>query len=82
MKITVFSMSNRLSVKFEVGQLEQTYKFQRRNGLESLADVQTLVDTVFLKEVETQFVRMQKSRFSAINRNLPQQQSEEFDEII
>lgn len=82
LKITVFTMDTRLSVKFEIDQLEQTYKFPKQAGLERLSDMQALVDDTFLKSVERRFQRMQKDLLSAMQRHLPPSDAAEFDEII
>jgi len=50
-KITVFKMDNRLSVKFERGLNEQTYKFRTNNELQNFEDMQRLVDADFVASV-------------------------------
>lgn len=82
MKITVFKMENKLSVKFESGLFEQTYKFRDGEAVESLLDVQNLVDATFLKEVEQELTRMQQIKNQAIKRNSSSKNSDEFEEII
>lgn len=82
MKITVFKMENKLSVKFESGLYEQTYKFRDGEAVESLPDIQKLVDTTFLKEVEQELDRMQQIKNQAIKRNASSKSSEEFEDII
>ncbi|MBX2875907.1 MAG: hypothetical protein KTR30_27550 [Saprospiraceae bacterium] len=82
LKVTVFKMDNKLSVKFETGMLEQTYKFRTQAGLEGLADLEKLVDTEFASKVEAQFAQMQKYSFDAYERLMPDEEEDEFDTII
>ncbi|MEK7256255.1 MAG: hypothetical protein AAB316_15995 [Bacteroidota bacterium] len=51
LKITVFKMDNRLSIKFEAGMYEQTYKFRESTDLQDFAGAQRLVDEPFLRFV-------------------------------
>lgn len=82
LKVTVFKMDNKLSVKFETGMLEQTYKFRTQAGLEGLADIERLIDTDFTAKVEQLFVQMQKNSIEAYERLLPDEEEDEFDTII
>ena len=82
LKITVFKMDTRLSVKFETGMLEQTYKFRTQQGLEGLADIEKLVDDVFTSKVEEHFASMQKVSMAAYERLIPDEEEDEFETII
>jgi len=83
LKITVFKMDNRLSVKFESGLYEQIYKFRQGEGMETLADIQALVDDTFCQEVQQGIQTMHNVRTRAISRKLPQPDvADEFEEII
>lgn len=82
LKITVFKMDTRLSVKFETGMLEQTYKFRLQQGLEGLADIQKLVDDTFTAQVEDHFHTMQKVGMAAYERHIPDEEENEFETII
>ncbi len=62
LKITVFRMDNRLSVKFETGFFEQTYKFREQEGLQDFQDVARLVGESLLSRVILQFRDMQEIR--------------------
>ncbi len=81
LKITVFKMDNRLSIKFEAGMYEQTYKFRESTDLQDFAGAQRLVDEPFLRFVLEEFERMHRAKNEAVNRFLPQAQAE-FEEII
>lgn len=82
MKITVFKMENKLSVKFESGLFEQTYKFRDGEAVESLLDVQRIVDAAFLKDVEQVLNKMQQIKDQARARMHLNENLDEFEEII
>lgn len=82
LKITVFKMDNRLSVKFETGLYEQTYKYRTGDGMESLEDVKKQVDQAFIEQIEKMFVDMHQAKNQALKRNQDQGQEDEFDVII
>lgn len=82
MKITIFKMDTRLSVKFEKSVLEQTYKFIQQNGLEGVKGIRQLVDTEFIKKVEEQFRKMERLHEAALEKHFPPASADEFDEII
>jgi hypothetical protein len=83
LKITVFKMDQRLSVKFENPWYEQTYKFGDDERVGSLEAVQQLVDAAFVEHVLEQFRYMHRTRLEALGRAFPAAQPEnEFEEII
>ncbi len=82
LKITVFKMDNRLSVKFETGLYEQTYKYRTGDQMETLEDIKRQVDPPFLQKVEDLFMQMHQSKNQALKRQDDQSQNEEFEEII
>ena len=81
LKITVFKMDNKLSVKFETGLYEQTFKFRESNELHDFETMQQLVDECFVSEVMENFARLHRSKNEALGRFLPKAGSE-FEEII
>lgn len=81
LKITVFQMDNKLSVKFENTFYEQTYKFRQSEVLNTIADVKKLVDATFIQTVLEQFPKMHQTKQAALNRFLPEIE-DEFEEII
>jgi hypothetical protein len=81
LKITIFSNDNRLSVKFESGLFEQTYKFRDGEGIERPADVQRLIEGPFTESVLEQLHRMSAIRSAGLQR-LQQDQPDEFDVIV
>ena len=82
LKITVFQMNNRLSVKFEAGLYEQTYKFRQGEGVDTLDDVRRIVDAEFAQAVEEELQLMHRRKISTLSRHLAPDGEEEFEEII
>lgn len=82
LKITIFKMDTRLSVKFERGFLEQTYKFRQANGLEGAKEIRQLVDSQFLGAVEGYFSQMERLQETAVANHFPPDPVDEFDDII
>lgn len=81
MKITVFKMDNRITVKFEIGLYEQAYKFRIAEGIETIQDIKKLVDADFQKKVLDQFEPMHEHKNKAIKRHL-EGGKQAFDNII
>ncbi|GJM32774.1 MAG: hypothetical protein DHS20C18_17750 [Saprospiraceae bacterium] len=82
MKITVFKMDTRLSVKFETGNYEQTYKFRMGDLIQSFRDIEKLVDSSFMGGVLKEFERMSRISGMALERHLPRKGEEEFPDIV
>lgn len=82
LKITLFKMDNKLSVKFESGFYEQTYKFRIADGLETAEDLKKLVDESFLLAVDEQFIQLNYIKLGALTRHLPPTEEDEFETII
>ncbi len=81
LKITIFEMENRFSVKFENPLFEQTYKFRKGEHLHQVSDIQSLVDKAFIRSVEVQMEQLAKIRSAALERIAPNPE-DEFDVII
>lgn len=81
MKITVFKMDNRYSVKFETANYEQTYKLRTGGLIHSLADVQNWVDDAFKNKVLQHFHTMHEVAMSR-NAELSKLDKDEFEVII
>lgn len=82
LKITVFKMDNKFSVKFESGLYEQTYKFRSSDAVQNLEDIQKIVDTAFCADVLQELNQMHQRKNQAMLRALPQEVDLEFEEII
>ena len=75
-------MDNKLSVKFESGLYEQTYKFRMQNGLENMEDIRQLVDIDYIQSVEEILMKMHQKKVEAVGRKLRSNGAAEFEEII
>jgi hypothetical protein len=62
-KISVFFASDRISIKFEDGLLEQIYKFRDGEGVHNLESAIHFVSDSFLKEVAHHFQLMKKAKY-------------------
>ncbi|MFN7118425.1 MAG: hypothetical protein ACK4TA_16630 [Saprospiraceae bacterium] len=82
LKITIFKMDNKFSVKFESGLYEQTYKFRSSDAVKGLEDIQKIVDATFCEEVLQTLNVMHQRKNAAMARALPQETMTEFEEII
>ncbi|MEQ8707121.1 MAG: hypothetical protein RIC19_24530 [Phaeodactylibacter sp.] len=82
LKITIFQMDNRFTVKFEDGKNEQAYKFRTGQFINSVQDIRRLVDAAFIQEVMVEMGRMHRVHQSALQRLQPEETEDEFDEII
>ena len=82
LKITLFKMDNKLSVKFENGLFEQTYKFRMSDQLQTLEDIQKLIDEEFIAQVLEELKSMNQIKNKAFIRYFKVESDEVFDEII
>lgn len=82
LKITMFKMDNRISVKFENALYEQTFKLGQDDRLDSPEAIQKLVDPAFLEQVLAGFQQMHQARIAAFSRAFPPENQEVFEEII
>lgn len=82
-KTTVFQMDNRISVKFETGLYEQTFKFRIGEGINTIEDVKRIVQPSFVEEVMHGFNRMHQIRTGILS-NIQHASSmpDRFEEII
>ena len=82
LKVTVFKTDTRLSIKFENGDLEQTYKFRPSQQTNSLKEINALVDDAFLAQVLKRFEGMKQDFGSTFSRNVAPPDEDEFPSII
>jgi hypothetical protein len=83
LKISVFKMEHKFSVKFESGFAEQIYKFRQDDPIQHLKDIQNLIDDDFIKKVESILQIMHQERADLLERKFPQTvDNESFEEII
>jgi len=82
LKITVFKMNNRISLKFENSGYEQTFKLGLDERLAGLDSVQKLVDPAFIEQVNAVFQQMHQTRLAGYERAFPLAGEHQFEEII
>ena len=82
LKITIFQMDNRFTVKFEDGTLEQVYKFRTGDFIHSVGDIRRLVDEAFIRDVSSEMARLREIHQNAQSRLQPEADDDEFDAII
>jgi|AntRauTorckE5430_2_1112549.scaffolds.fasta_scaffold111854_2 hypothetical protein len=82
LKITIFQMDNRFTVKFEDGTLEQAYKFRSGDFINSVGDIRQLVDATFIQEVTAEMARLYRIHKDALERLQPDEEEDEFDDIL
>lgn len=81
LKITVFQMDNRLSIKFENGQYEQVYKFRSGEGVDRMHEAQALVNEDFIANVQLLFAQMHQLKMQTLASQVAAEE-DEFEEII
>jgi hypothetical protein len=82
LKISVFRMDNRTSVKFENALYEQTFKLGDDERFATVDGVAQWADTALLQLVQENFQRMHRARLEALARNFPAPEAGIFEEII
>lgn len=68
-KITIFSMNQKFIIKFEQGNLEQTYKIAEMNVTDGVNGIFQIVDDEFIQKITTQFEEMRNSFSEAYDRH-------------
>ena len=81
-KVTLFQHGEKLSIKCEDQNMEQTYKFRMGPGLDSANDLIQLADEAFFEEVELHFKGMKRTAISMRKRGEQRSGEEEFPVII
>lgn len=82
LKITIFKMDNRISVKFENTLYEQTFKLGDDDRVAQLETIRQLVDASFIEQVQTTFRQMHQTKLAGFARLLPVQEHAGFEHII
>ena len=80
-KVSVFKMNERISIKFEKQLMEQTYKFRDGSTVNTLEDAKTFCSDQTIEEINHLFVAMANNRSNSLT-SMMKNQEDEFDEII
>lgn len=68
-KITIFSMNQKFIIKFEQGNLEQTFKIAEMNVTDGINGLFQIIDDEFIKNVVSQFEEMRRQFSEAYDRH-------------
>lgn len=82
LKITVFKMDDKISMKFESGMYEQTYKFRSGEGVETMEDAQKFASPAVMAQVEQILGTMHQTRLAGLVSLNPLTEEDFFDEIV
>lgn len=82
LKITIFQMDNRFTVKFEDSRAEQAFKFRTGPGLQHVQDLRRLIDPTFIDEVSRQMQQLHRLQAEALARHAPPETEDEFEDIL
>ena len=83
LKITIFRMDQRISVKFENERYEQTYKLGTDERFATVEGVQQWADAAMIEQVQLVFQQMHLLNLNAIERAYPTPElATQFEEII
>jgi hypothetical protein len=82
LKISIFKMNERISVKFENERYEQTFKLGTDERFQSVAGVEHWMDATLLEQVTAHFRAMHASALAATARAFPATEEALFEEII
>lgn len=80
-KVTVFKMNERISIKFEKNLLEQTYKFRDGSAVSTLQEAQTFCSPETIDDINKIFDTMAAARSNSLI-SMIENQEEKFDVII
>jgi hypothetical protein len=80
-KITLFQMNGKISVKLEKNLLEQTYKFRDGSRINNPDDAYKLIDNDFIRTALDIFALMSGNRTNGLEK-MHSQTLDEFEEII
>jgi hypothetical protein len=80
-KVTVFSMNSRISVKFERDLMEQTYKFRDGSPVRTLENVMQFCSPEIMTEINQLFEKMHQIRGTGLS-SLVEESENNFDFIL
>ncbi len=82
LKISVFKMDDKFSVKFENGLYEQTYKFRGNMQIDSFESIKEIVDAQFIQDVQLEFKSLYHIKEKSMIRFMEKRENETFDNIV
>lgn len=66
-KITIFGMNQKFIIKFEQGNLEQSYKLSETDVVDGINGVFEILDEAFIQKVVSHFAQMRKDFIDTYN---------------
>ena len=82
LKITIFLHNNKYAVKFASSLHELVYQFRNGDAIQSVANVQSIVDERLIEESMRLLTQMRQQQSAAIGRWLQGENEEEFEVIV
>lgn len=82
LKITVFKMDNRVSVKFENSLYEQTFKLGEDERFLQADALRRMIDAQFIGQVQECFQLMHQNRLAAMAQHFPLPDQAAFEHIL
>lgn len=67
-KITIFGMNQKFIIKFEQGNLEQSYKLSETDVVDGINGVFEILDEAFIQKVVSHFAQMRKDFIDTYNK--------------
>jgi hypothetical protein len=81
-KVTVFKMNDKISIKFEYNLLEQIYKFRDGSGVSSPEMVKKFCTEETISEIKVIFNQMSHTRSKSLTKLFEINTEDHFDTII
>ena len=81
-KVTVFKMNDKISIKFEYNLLEQIYKFRDGSGITSPEMVKKFCNEETILDIKFIFNQMSQNRSKSLTKLFEVNKDEHFDTII
>lgn len=82
LKITVFKMENRITVKFENRGYELSFKLGTDDNLTDLDRIKKWIDPDLIAGIQTSFGQLHRLKLAANARAFPEQETSEFEDIL
>lgn len=82
LKISIFKTGERISVKFENAQYEQTFKLGTDDRFQNTENIQKWADPALIEQVLANFRAMHAARMAAAQRAFPLPEEQAFEVII
>ena len=82
LKITIFQYEGKYSVQFETPHYAQIFKIRHTDEMQTIEDIQRLIDATFIESVKVRFQEMHAQSLAALQSIAGDSGTDEFDIII